>query len=104
MGFYTQRELLNYLGKPMPGYEWHHLIEQTGQYRPDLTSPEGIRIWIQNTNNVVQVPVIKRYCVSALMSEGMAPGVRFRDMVRAHAPPIQRRIGVDLLKECGVTP
>jgi hypothetical protein len=104
MGFYTQRELLNYLGKPMPGYEWHHLIEQTGQYRPDLTSPEGIRIWIQNTNNVVQIPVIKHYCISALMSGRIPSGIRLRDAVRAHAPAIQRQIGIDLLRRCGVTP
>jgi hypothetical protein len=103
MGFYTQRELLNYLGKPMSGYEWHHLIEQTGQYRPDLTSPEGIRVWIQNTDNVVQIPVIKHYCISGLMSEGTPSGMRLRDAVRAHAPAIQRQIGIDLLRGCGVT-
>jgi hypothetical protein len=44
------------------------LIEQTGQYRPDLTSSEGIRTWIQNTNNMVQVPMIKHYRISGLMS------------------------------------
>jgi hypothetical protein len=67
-GFATQAQLLSYLGPPPPGYEWHHIIEQNGQFRPDLTSPEGIATWIQNTDNMVLVSVIKHYCVSGLMS------------------------------------
>jgi hypothetical protein len=43
MGFFTEQELRAYLGPPRPGYEWHHLIEQNGQFRPDLTMPDGIR-------------------------------------------------------------
>jgi hypothetical protein len=101
-GFDTEAELRAYLGKPPPGYEWHHLIEQSRQYRPDLTNPEGIRTWIQNTDNMVRVPVIKHYCISGLMSEVAMPGTRFRDMVRAHDPQTQRDIGVSLLRMCGV--
>lgn len=70
----------------MPGYEWHHIIEQTGQTRPDLTSEEGIRTWIQNTNNMVQVPVLKHFCVSGLMNGRIGIGVRLRDVVREHSP------------------
>jgi hypothetical protein len=36
-GFDSEAELRAYLGPAPPGYEWHHLIEQTGQFRPDLT-------------------------------------------------------------------
>jgi hypothetical protein len=79
------------------------LIEQTGQYRPDLTSSEGIRTWIQNTNNMVQVPMIKHYRISGLMSGRSPFGGRLRDFVRAHAPWAQRAIGLDLLRACGVT-
>src|SRR5215472_13247518 len=67
-GFYSEAELKRYLGDPPPGYEWHHIIEQNGQFRPDLTSPEGIRTWIQNTANMVMVPVIKHYCINGIMS------------------------------------
>jgi hypothetical protein len=101
-GFDSERDLLNYLGPPRPGYEWHHLIEQTGQYRPDLTSSEGIRTWIQNTGNMVQVPVIKHYCISGIMSGAVAPGLRLRSIVKAHSPRAQRSLGIDLLKQCGV--
>jgi hypothetical protein len=94
--------LLNYLGPPRPGYEWHHLIEQNGQYRPDLTSSEGIRAWIQNTGNMVQVPVIKHYCISGIMSGAVAPRLRLRSIVKAHSPQAQRSLGIDLLKQCGV--
>lgn len=41
-GFSDADQLKAYLGAALPGYEWHHIIEQTGQFRPDLTSPEGI--------------------------------------------------------------
>lgn len=34
MGFHTEAELRAYLGPPRPGYEWHHLIEQTGSSAP----------------------------------------------------------------------
>ncbi len=102
-GFDTEPELRRYLGDPPPGYEWHHLIEQNGQWRPDLTLPEGIRTWIQNTDNMVLVPVIKHYCVSGLMSAG-GGGVRLRDVVKAHHPDAQHEIGIQLLRRCGVIP
>ncbi|MGC2415824.1 MAG: hypothetical protein WA459_24395, partial [Stellaceae bacterium] len=102
-GFDTEAELRAYLGLPPPGYEWHHMIKQNGQFRPDLTSPDGIRTWIQNTNNMVAVPVIKHYCISGLMSAG-GGSVRLRDVVRAHDPDAQREIGVELLRMCRVIP
>jgi len=37
-------------------------------------------------------------------SGGMPSGMRLRDAVRAHAPSIQRQIGSDLLRRCGVIP
>jgi hypothetical protein len=69
-GFDTEAELRAYLGLPPPGYEWHHVIEQNGQWRPDLASSQGIRSWIQNTDNMVLVPMIKHYCISGFMSRG----------------------------------
>ena len=102
-GFDSEAELRTYLGPAPSGYEWHHLIEQTGQFRPDLTSPAGIRNWIQHTDNMVLVPVIKHYCISGLMSSGFG-GSRFRNIVKAHSPEDQREVGFGLLKACGVTP
>jgi hypothetical protein len=75
------------------------IIEQNAQYRPDLTSREGIRTWIQHTNKMVLVPVIKHYCISGLMSSGQE-GVRIRDVVRAHSPDAQKAFGLELLKQC----
>jgi hypothetical protein len=82
----------------LPGYEWHHIIEQSGQVRPDLTSPDGIRTWIQNTDNMVQVPVIKHFCISGYMSSGT--GIRLRDVVKAHSPLDQRYFGLMFLRVC----
>jgi hypothetical protein len=100
-GFDTEAQLRAYLGDPLPGYEWHHIIEQNGQYRPDLTSSEGVRTWIQHTDNMVQVPVIKHYCVSGLMSAKVPPGMRLRDWVKPHEPAFQREMGLMLLHNCG---
>lgn len=81
----------------MPGYEWHHIIEQNGQTRPDLITAEGILTWIQNTDNMVQTPVVKHFCVSAYMSTGTR-GVRLRDIVREHSPITERDVGIALLR------
>lgn len=99
-GFDSDSALLNYLGRPLPGYEWHHIIEQNGQFRPDLTSPEGIRTWIQNTDNMVQVPVLKHFCISGIMSSGRT--IRLRDVVKIHLPEDQRLVGLGLLRFCRV--
>jgi hypothetical protein len=103
-GFLTEGALLSCLGPTIPGYEWHHIIEQSGQTRPDLTSDEGIQTWIQNTDNMVQVPVIKHFCVSGIMSSSVSPGVRLRDVVREHDPLAQRAAGIRLLRICRVIP
>jgi len=68
-----------------------------------LTSPQGIATWIQNTDNMVVVPVLKHYCISGMMSETNS-GVRLRDVVKAHDPYAQREIGIELLRMCGVAP
>ncbi|HKS88740.1 MAG TPA: hypothetical protein VJR70_04810 [Stellaceae bacterium] len=93
-----------YLGDPPLGYEWHHIIEQNGQIRPDLTSSEGINTWIQNTDNMAAVPVLKHFCVSGFMSSSFSPGVRLRDVLREHNPVDQRAMGIALLKLCRVIP
>jgi hypothetical protein len=103
-GFDKESQLKAYLGDPPPGYEWHHIIEQNGQTRPDLTSPEGVQTWIQNTDNVVLAPVIKHYCINSLMSRYTPPqsGIRFRDTVKTLNGSDQRGIGLNLLRVCGV--
>jgi hypothetical protein len=105
-GFYSEAQLRRYLGDPPPGYEWHHIIEQNGQWRPDSTTPEGVRTWIQTTDNVVMVPVIKHYCINGRMSESFPrrSGLQFRLTVKAHNPLSQRIFGIILLKSCGVVP
>lgn len=103
-GFQTWAQLLIYLGAPPPGYEWHHIIEQNGQTRPDLASPDGVRDWIQNTSNLVMVPVIKHYCINSYMSRATPPdsGISLRNTVRTLSPETQRQIGLNLLRLCGV--
>lgn len=103
-GFDTAAQLRAYLGDPPPGYEWHHIIEQNGQTRDDLTSPEGIRNWIQNTDNVVMIPVIKHYCINGFMSSIVPPdsGIILRKTVRGMEPKEQYRMGIILLMLCRV--
>jgi hypothetical protein len=102
-GFDTEAALRVYLGDPPPGYEWHHNIEQSGQWRPDLTSPEWVQTWIQNTENMVLVPVIKHYCLSGIMSRASGVEGRIRDIVRHFSPERQRDVGLELLSICRVT-
>jgi hypothetical protein len=104
-GFDRESQLRTYLGDPPPGYEWHHIIEQTGQTRDDLTSPEGIRTWIQNTDNVVMIPVIKHYCINGFMSSARPPGsgIILRNTVKGMEPNEQRRVGIILLLLCGLS-
>jgi len=99
-GFDNESGLRAYLGPSPPGYEWHHIIKQNGQFRPDLTSRDGIRTWIQNTDNMVAVPVIKHYCISGLMSEAVS-GIQLRAIVKAHSPQAQQNIGIQFLRQCG---
>jgi hypothetical protein len=103
-GFLSETRLRTYLGDPPPGYEWHHIIEQNGQTRPDLTSPDGIQTWIQNTDNVVMIPVIKHYCINSFMSSARPPGsgIILRNTVRSMEPKDQYRTGIILLMLCGV--
>ena len=100
-GFLTEAQLKAYLGDPPPGYEWHHIIEQNGQWRPDLTSPEGIQTWIQNTENMVMVPVIKHYCINGIMSRKRGD-FTVRSALKFHEPAFQWDVGLGLLKFCGV--
>jgi len=65
-GFPTWPQLRAYLGPPPPGYHWHHIIEQS-QDDAYLNSPEGQIKYIQNTANVVLVPTIKHYWITARM-------------------------------------
>jgi hypothetical protein len=101
-GFDTEAQLLNYLGPAPPGYEWHHIIEQT-QTDPYLNSPEGQRAWIQRTDNMVLVPTVRHWLISAEMnSKEEEGGARLRDIVRQLPPQQQREIGLDLLRKHGV--
>jgi hypothetical protein len=101
-GFDAEAELRKYLGYPTPGYEWHHIIEQNGQFRPDLTSPEGIRTWIQNTANMVMTPVIKHYCINGIMSRNRGGKLTVRGALKFHEPAFQWDVGLGLLKFCGI--
>lgn len=101
-GFETEAALKAYLGPAPPGYEWYHIIEQS-QVRPDLTSPEGQRQWIQHTDNMVLIPTLRHYVITGEMNSlERDTGLRFRDIVRAHSPQAQRQIGLGLLREKGV--
>ncbi len=101
-GFETESALKAYLGPAPPGYEWHHIIEQS-QVRPDLTSSEGQRQWIQHTDNMVLIPTLKHYVITGEMnSEFDDTGLRLRDFVRPHSPQAQYAIGLELLRRHGV--
>jgi hypothetical protein len=103
-GFDTANQLKAYLGDPPPGYEWHHIIEQNGQIRDDLITPEGIRTWIQNTDNMIMIPVIKHYCINGIMSSTFprGSGIILRNTVRNMEPKDQHQMGIILLMLCRV--
>lgn len=89
-----------------PGYQWHHIVEQS-TVRTRGWDPRAIH----NPNNLVQIPTqVHQRCINSWMAR---KGVRqfgahasrsqtMRQWVQQQSFSTQHRIGVNLLRHCGV--
>lgn len=97
-------------GPAKPGYQWHHIVEQTQAARFGA-------LLIHNTRNLVQIPTrIHQQCVNSRMATSRVPftlringqtfnfvtGSTMRSQVHARSLQEQHLIGVALLRYCGV--
>jgi hypothetical protein len=92
--FDTWRQLESYIGKAPPGYEWHHIVEQS--VASEHPEDPGINRWIQNTDNVVLIPSLRHLMITADMN---SHGVRA--MIHLHNLEDQYEFGLYLLKKWG---
>ena len=88
------------------GYQWHHIVEQS-TIRTRAWDPRAIH----NPNNLVQIPTqVHQRCINSWMAR---KGVRqfgayasssqtMRQWVQKQSFSTQHRIGVNLLRHCGV--
>ncbi|MGV9186733.1 hypothetical protein ACTOVJ_01280 [Arcanobacterium canis] len=89
------------------GYQWHHIVEQSTIKKRGFDAR-----WIHNKNNLVQIPTgVHQKCVSSWMGK---KGIRkfgaatprnqtLRQWVHTQSYEKQHRVGVALLKYCGVS-
>ena len=90
----TLQELQAGVGERRPGYDVHHIIEQTAAERWGLT-----RSQIDDPSNHVSIPRLKHYQITGWYGErntnfgGLSP----REYLNDKEPSEQRRIGLDAL-------
>jgi|GEM_PF-4650327 len=97
-------------GQAKPGYQWHHIVEQSQVAR------FGVQV-VHNTRNLVQIPTrIHQQCVNSKMATSRVPltlaingqtfrfvtGSTMRSQVQQQSQQRQHLIGVALLRYCGV--
>ncbi|WP_432492940.1 hypothetical protein [Kineococcus gypseus] len=95
------------VGGPRSGYQWHHIVEQSAGTKRGW-DPRGIH----NPNNLVEIPTqVHQKCVNSWMARknvnqfgiSTRAGETMRDAVhRQTSFSTQHRIGVELLRFCGV--
>jgi hypothetical protein len=99
--FRTFTALKRYLGSPGPGYQWHHIVEQT---------PDNLRAFgpeaLHSTSNVVAVPTsvhIGKDSISAYYSSkpAFAKGMTVREWLSRQSFQAQRAFGIKTLKRYG---
>jgi hypothetical protein len=92
--FPSASALSAYLGSAPPGYEWHHIVEQSViAEHPD---DPWIAHEINSTENVVLIPKIYHLLITADMNTGTT-----RAVVHGHDFIAQRKIGLDPMRKCG---
>lgn len=105
-GYATFARFKAAVGSPRAGYQWHHIVEQSTIRNRGFNA-----YWIHNRNNLVQIPTaVHQKCVNSWMARN---GVRsfgvnaarnqtMRSWVQGQSFSTQHRIGVALLRHCGV--
>jgi hypothetical protein len=92
-------ELNDLANEPAPGYQIHHIVEQTPALQDGYSRSE-----IDSPNNLVRVPTLKHYEINAWYQ---TPNERFggetpRQYLRDKAWYVRRDVGLDALEEFGV--
>ncbi len=91
----TLQELMDGIGKKRPGYDYHHIIEQTAAERWGLTRSE-----IDDPSNLVSIPRLKHYQITgwyATKSDRFG-SLSPREYLSDKGPEERRRIGLDALR------
>lgn len=104
-GFTTFARFKVKFGNANPGYQWHHIVEQSTIKKKNW-DPRAIH----NPQNLIQIPTqVHQKCVNSWMARKNvnAFGIRsggntMRNHIHSLSFTQQHRIGVELLKLCGV--
>ena len=104
-GFTTFARFKGKFGNAKPGYQWHHIVEQA-TIKKKSWDPRAIH----NPQNLIQIPTrVHQKCVNSWMARKNVNAFGIRsggNTMRNHLHSLsftqQHRIGVDLLKLCGV--
>lgn len=94
--FKSWREFRDWLGPADPGWEWHHIVEQR-LARKGVFAQERI----QNTDNIVMLPIEVHHCISDTMSSkynAASPVMRF--LVELRPFWVQYNQGLELIETC----
>ena len=91
----TLKELMDGVGKKRPGYDDHHIMEQTAAERWGLTRSE-----IDDPSNLVSIPRLKHYQITGWYAKpnrdygGLSP----REFLSDKGPEIRRAVGLRALR------
>jgi hypothetical protein len=90
----TLEELMDGVGKRRPGYDDHHIMEQTAAERWGLT-----RSKIDDPSNLVSIPRLKHYQITGWYAKRNADfgGKSPREYLSDQGPEVRRQVGLDAL-------
>jgi hypothetical protein len=93
------QELMDGVGKRRPGYDDHHIIEQTAAEYWGLTRSE-----IDDPSNLVSIPRLKHYQITGwyMTKSDRFGGLSPRDYLSDKGLEERRRVGLEALVEFGV--
>ncbi len=86
-------------GKAGPGYDWHHIVEQSDDNIKDFGATA-----IHSTWNVVRVPTLVHQEISDYysMRDPQHPGYTRRSWLQTRSPDEQYDTGIEVLRKFGV--
>jgi len=104
-GFHTWQKLKDFLGSPGANNEWHHIVEQC---QAKATRAGFSNLWIQNSNNVINISIKVHNQISAFYSSIPnqtlinTGGMVFRDWLSTMSFEQQYAWGIWVLRYFGV--
>lgn len=95
----TLRQLQSQVGKGRPGYDDHHIIEQTAAEKWGIS-----RSQIDDPTNLVSIPRLKHYQITGwyMRKSDQFGGLSPREYLSDKSPEERRRVGLNALLEFGV--